>query len=176
MSLCRTCCLVVRCQLGCRCRGDRGLGWCWLFQSAANEVTSHRISNCLLPWCVAREIVVVSVGSVRVQVNVEVVFSSPAPSSLFLVMMISATCLASGPVHRKSDWNVERYWPCFWHPSQSTCNEKISWCRAHPRMASCMFSVSVLCVPGCDAGASETHRGVLLFQTSRMSMPAFLPT
>ena len=44
VSLARTCCLVVRCWLGCRGRGDRGRGSCWLIVSDAYEVTFHRSS------------------------------------------------------------------------------------------------------------------------------------
>ena len=40
----RVCNLVVRCWLGCRRRGDRGRGSCWLFESAAHEVAFHGIS------------------------------------------------------------------------------------------------------------------------------------
>ena len=43
VSLSRTCCLVVRCELGCRSRGDRGRGSCWLFECAADDVTFHSI-------------------------------------------------------------------------------------------------------------------------------------
>ena len=31
---------IVRCWLGCCCRGYGGRGSCWLFESAAHEVTS----------------------------------------------------------------------------------------------------------------------------------------
>ena len=34
VDLGRTCCLVVRCWLGCRSRGVGGRGWSWLFGSA----------------------------------------------------------------------------------------------------------------------------------------------
>ena len=61
--------LVVRCWLGCRSRGDGGRGSCWLLESAAYKVAFHRVPfQAILcrgePSRVAREIVVVSVGSV----------------------------------------------------------------------------------------------------------------
>lgn len=68
VSLCRTCCLVVHCQLGCRCRGDKGRGSCWLVEFAAYEVTLRRVAF-RATLCrgetgrVAREIVLVSVDS-----------------------------------------------------------------------------------------------------------------
>ena len=37
LSLSRTCWLVVRCWLGCRSRGDRDRGSCWLLESAGYE-------------------------------------------------------------------------------------------------------------------------------------------
>ena len=54
-------CLLVRCWLGCRCRGDRGRGSWWLFESAAHEIAFHSISfrmvfNCGKPSHVAREV------------------------------------------------------------------------------------------------------------------------
>ena len=66
VSLSRTCCVVVRSWLGCRSRGDRGRGSCWLFESAAYEVTFHSIPSRAVssrsePSHVAREIVVVPV-------------------------------------------------------------------------------------------------------------------
>ena len=90
VSLSRTCCLFVQCELGCRGRGDRGRGSCWLFESAANEVTFHSIPFRAVfrrggPGRVAREIVVVSVGSVWLYAGVEVAFSSLGRSSLFPV-------------------------------------------------------------------------------------------
>ena len=38
VSFSRSCCLVVRCWLDCRSRGDRGRGPRWLFESSACEV------------------------------------------------------------------------------------------------------------------------------------------
>ena len=71
--------IFASCWLG--CRGDRGRVSCWLFESAAYEVTFHNIpfravSRRCEPRRVAREIVVVSV-------DVEVVFLSRGRSSLF---------------------------------------------------------------------------------------------
>ena len=76
VTLCRSCCLVVRCWLGFRCCADGGRGSCWLVESA----TFHSIPFRVVfrhgePNHVARELVVVSVGSVWLQIDVGVVFS-----------------------------------------------------------------------------------------------------
>ena len=68
LSLCRE-------LLGCCSRGDRNRGYCWLF----HEVALHSI-----PFRVAREIDVVSVGSIWLQVDVEVVLPCRGQSPLFM--------------------------------------------------------------------------------------------
>ena len=68
VTSCHVRCLIARWQLDCCVCGGEGRGSCWLFESAAYEVTFHRVSfRAVLhrgdPDRVAREIVVVSVGS-----------------------------------------------------------------------------------------------------------------
>ena len=67
VSFSRAGCLVVRFWLGCRRHGESGRGSCWLFESAAYEVTFQSVAfravfRCSEPGHVAREMVV-SVGS-----------------------------------------------------------------------------------------------------------------
>ena len=69
VSLSRACCLVVRCWLGIRSDGDKGRGSCWLCKSASYEVTFNgtpfrAVFRRSEPCRVAREISIVSVGSV----------------------------------------------------------------------------------------------------------------
>ena len=76
-----------------RSRGDRGRGSRWLFESAVYEVAFHSIPFRPVfhrgePGHVAREIVVVSVGSVWLKVGVEVVLPSLDWSSLFAVTFL----------------------------------------------------------------------------------------
>ena len=71
-------CLLASCWLGCCSRVRRGRGSCWLFELVVNEIAFHSIPFRVVFRCgkeshVTREVVVVSVGSVRLQGGVEVV-------------------------------------------------------------------------------------------------------
>ena len=81
------------CWLGCRSRVGRSRGSCWLLEPAVHEIAFHSIPfrgvfRSGEPGRAAREIVVVSVGSVWLQVQVEVVFPSLGWSSLFPVPLL----------------------------------------------------------------------------------------
>ena len=56
VSLSRTCCLVVCCWLGCRSRGDRGRGSCWLCESVAHEKSLSMASHSELSSVVVSQV------------------------------------------------------------------------------------------------------------------------